>query len=155
MFHPILYLTPSVLEAMESEEERKMAELQANEFGICPDQLFGKEHRRGMPIRKVSRMWLFPNLERSDTIVTHMFTSLSLSGLMHHSCLTGLAYCTAQSSPCISAVPSCSCCSNASCSSNRLGIEPPSLGHPVNFHPLYRVDNSLFDSFDRNFHTMS
>ena len=29
---------------MESEEERKTAELQANEFGICPDQLFCKEH---------------------------------------------------------------------------------------------------------------
>eukprot|EP00956_Cyclotella_meneghiniana_P010148 scaffold13986_cov58-Cyclotella_meneghiniana.AAC.2 len=44
LFHPISYLTPSVLEAMHSEEEKKTVELQANEFGICPDQLFCKEH---------------------------------------------------------------------------------------------------------------
>ena len=44
LFHPISYLPPSVLEAMHSEEEKKTVELQANEFGICPDQLFCKEH---------------------------------------------------------------------------------------------------------------
>ncbi|KAL3785078.1 hypothetical protein HJC23_001456 [Cyclotella cryptica] len=32
------------LNAIQSEEERKRVELQANEFGIVPDQLFGKEH---------------------------------------------------------------------------------------------------------------
>ena len=44
MFYPISYWTPKALEAMEIEEERNTVELQADEFGICPDQLFGKEH---------------------------------------------------------------------------------------------------------------
>jgi factor associated with neutral sphingomyelinase activation len=44
VFHPISYLRPSDLDAMQSLEERKRVELQANEFGICPDQLFCKEH---------------------------------------------------------------------------------------------------------------
>ncbi|KAL3785245.1 hypothetical protein HJC23_002700 [Cyclotella cryptica] len=44
LFHPISYLGPSDLNAIQSEEERNRVELQANEFGIVPDQLFGKEH---------------------------------------------------------------------------------------------------------------
>ena len=53
---------------MEIEEERQTVELQANEFGICRDQLFCKEHPRGMPVGKVRRVWLIPTIERSDTI---------------------------------------------------------------------------------------
>ena len=44
LFHPISYLNPSDLDAMQSEDEKKRVELQANEFGICPDQLFCREH---------------------------------------------------------------------------------------------------------------
>ena len=44
LFHPLSYLGPSDLDAIQSEEERKRVEFQANEFGIVPDQLFCKEH---------------------------------------------------------------------------------------------------------------
>jgi factor associated with neutral sphingomyelinase activation len=44
LFHPISYLSPLDMEAMTSEEERNRVELQATEFGICPDQLFCKWH---------------------------------------------------------------------------------------------------------------
>lgn len=44
IFHPTSYLSPKDLEEMESDEQRKQAELQATEFGICPDQLFCAPH---------------------------------------------------------------------------------------------------------------
>jgi factor associated with neutral sphingomyelinase activation len=44
LFHPICYLRPSDVETMQSEDERKRVELQSNEFGIVPDQLFCREH---------------------------------------------------------------------------------------------------------------
>ena len=44
LFHPISYLSPSDLGSMQSEEEKKRVELQASEFGVCPDQLFCKDH---------------------------------------------------------------------------------------------------------------
>ncbi len=44
IFHPTSYLSPKDLEAMSSEEQKKQAELQATEFGICPDQLFCAPH---------------------------------------------------------------------------------------------------------------
>lgn len=50
LFHPISYLGPSDVDAMQSEEETRRVELQANEFGICPDQLFCKGH----PMRNAS-----------------------------------------------------------------------------------------------------
>ncbi|GKY94072.1 hypothetical protein MPSEU_000373700 [Mayamaea pseudoterrestris] len=44
LFHPISYFGPTELAAMKSEEERHSAELQACEFGCCPDQLFVNTH---------------------------------------------------------------------------------------------------------------
>jgi factor associated with neutral sphingomyelinase activation len=44
LFHPTSYLTPKDLEKMETEEEKMQAELQAIEFGICPDVLFTRQH---------------------------------------------------------------------------------------------------------------
>lgn len=44
LFHPMAYLGPKDLKEMDSEEERFAAELQAVEFGIVPDMLFGQPH---------------------------------------------------------------------------------------------------------------
>lgn len=44
LFHPSAYLGPADLEALQSEEERYQAELQAAEFGTVPDQLFENAH---------------------------------------------------------------------------------------------------------------
>lgn len=44
IFHPTSYLTPKDLEEMDSDQQKVQAELQATEFGICPDQLFVASH---------------------------------------------------------------------------------------------------------------
>jgi factor associated with neutral sphingomyelinase activation len=44
LFHPTSYLTPKDLEKMDTEEEKLQAELQATEFGVCPDTLFIGQH---------------------------------------------------------------------------------------------------------------
>lgn len=44
LFHPNAYLGPSDLEAMDTEQDKFQAELQAVEFGIIPDQLFSGVH---------------------------------------------------------------------------------------------------------------
>lgn len=44
LFHPMAYLGPKDLKEMDSDEERFQAELQAVEFGIVPDLLFGQPH---------------------------------------------------------------------------------------------------------------
>lgn len=44
VFHPTSYLSPKDVDAMESEEQKSTAELQATEFGICPDMLFCSPH---------------------------------------------------------------------------------------------------------------
>ena len=44
LFHPMAYLGPKDLDKMKTEEERFQAELQAVEFGIVPDILFGQAH---------------------------------------------------------------------------------------------------------------
>ena len=46
IFHPTSYLSPQDVEVMDSEEEKITAELQATEFGICPDMLFCAAHPR-------------------------------------------------------------------------------------------------------------
>jgi len=46
LFHPTAYLSPQDLEEMDSEAEKMQAELQATEFGICPDVLFSSLHPR-------------------------------------------------------------------------------------------------------------
>ena len=46
LFHPTAYLTSQDLEEMDSEAEKIQAELQATEFGICPDVLFSSLHPR-------------------------------------------------------------------------------------------------------------
>ena len=52
LFHPTSYLSPKDLEAMETEIEKMQAELQATEFGICPDVLFSAPHpqKSGGPV---------------------------------------------------------------------------------------------------------
>lgn len=44
LFHRMAYLGPKDLKEMDSDEERFQAELQAVEFGIVPDLLFGQPH---------------------------------------------------------------------------------------------------------------
>jgi WD40 repeat protein len=44
LFHPMAYLGPKDLQKMDSDEDRFQAELQAVEFGIVPDSLFGQPH---------------------------------------------------------------------------------------------------------------
>ena len=44
LFHPTSYIQPSDFDAMKTEEEKMQAELQATEFGICPDLLFVRTH---------------------------------------------------------------------------------------------------------------
>lgn len=44
LFHPTAYLSPKDLDEMETESEKMQAELQATEFGICPDVLFSGQH---------------------------------------------------------------------------------------------------------------
>lgn len=44
VFHPTSYLSPKDLNEMKTYEERMQAELQAVEFGICPDVLFSAAH---------------------------------------------------------------------------------------------------------------
>ena len=44
LFHPMSYLGPSDLDALNSNDDKHRAELQATEFGIVPDKLFRKEH---------------------------------------------------------------------------------------------------------------
>ena len=44
LFHPISYIGPENFEAIHSPDEKARAELQASEFGICPDQLFCRKH---------------------------------------------------------------------------------------------------------------
>jgi len=44
LFHPTSYLGPKDIDRMELEEEKMQAELQATEFGICPDVLFCSPH---------------------------------------------------------------------------------------------------------------
>lgn len=44
LFHPTAYLTPEDLDKMETGEKKMQAELQATEFGICPDMLFNDVH---------------------------------------------------------------------------------------------------------------
>jgi hypothetical protein len=44
LFHPTSYIQSSDFEAMKTEEEKMQAELQATEFGICPDLLFVRTH---------------------------------------------------------------------------------------------------------------
>lgn len=44
LFHPTSYVQSSDFEAMKTDEEKMQAELQATEFGICPDLLFIRTH---------------------------------------------------------------------------------------------------------------
>ena len=44
LFHPTSYLGPKDIEKMATGEEQAQAELQATEFGICPDMLFCEAH---------------------------------------------------------------------------------------------------------------
>ena len=44
LFHPTAYTSSADFDALKTEEERTQAELQATEFGICPDVLFSKPH---------------------------------------------------------------------------------------------------------------
>ena len=44
LFHPTAYLSPSDYEELKSDTEKLQAELQATEFGICPDVLFSAPH---------------------------------------------------------------------------------------------------------------
>jgi factor associated with neutral sphingomyelinase activation len=44
LFHPMSYLGPMELNSMNSDDDKKRAELQASEFGIVPDQLLCREH---------------------------------------------------------------------------------------------------------------
>ncbi|EED91312.1 beach domain-containing protein [Thalassiosira pseudonana CCMP1335] len=44
LFHPMSYLGPMELNSMNSDDNKKRAELQASEFGIVPDQLLCREH---------------------------------------------------------------------------------------------------------------
>ena len=44
VFHPTSYLGPKDIEALDTEEKKAQAELQATEFGICPDMLFCEPH---------------------------------------------------------------------------------------------------------------
>ena len=44
LFHPTSYIQPSDFDAMKTDEEMMQAELQATEFGICPDLLFVRIH---------------------------------------------------------------------------------------------------------------
>lgn len=44
VFHPTSYLGPEDIDQMDTEEQKIQAELQATEFGICPDMLFSAPH---------------------------------------------------------------------------------------------------------------
>ena len=44
LFHPLSYLGPEDLDAIRDPADRAAAELQASEFGLVPDQLFGAPH---------------------------------------------------------------------------------------------------------------
>ena len=44
LFHPTSYVQSTDFEAMKTDEEKMQAELQATEFGICPDLLFIRTH---------------------------------------------------------------------------------------------------------------
>jgi WD40 repeat protein len=63
LFHKMAYMSPTDLASMSSEEERFQAELQATEFGICPDQLFTGPH----PLRHETVDESFVNTEIGRT----------------------------------------------------------------------------------------
>ena len=44
VFHPTSYLGPEEVDQMDTEEKKLQAEVQATEFGICPDMLFNAPH---------------------------------------------------------------------------------------------------------------
>jgi hypothetical protein len=68
VFHPTSYLSPRDLEEMESEEMKTTAELQATEFGICPDMLFCAPHpHKDDNLSDIGKLLNLDNNRASDT----------------------------------------------------------------------------------------
>lgn len=65
LFHPTAYLSPKDYDEMKTDAERFQAELQATEFGICPDVLFSAPHPPKNSDRGFDAAFIAPGLGRN------------------------------------------------------------------------------------------
>lgn len=65
LFHPTAYLSPSDYDEMKTDGEKFQAELQATEFGICPDVLFSAPHPQKSSNQVLNDTFIVPDLGRA------------------------------------------------------------------------------------------